>query len=100
MKKSKDYLEFSDYEKFSNACQGLKDFLNEKLCDNFLIITNRYVQGEIKKAKDQIISPEIAELQSLFLQYKKHIEGAKQGQGPGGKMYLDHIIKRIKEIYG
>lgn len=100
MKKTKDYSELSDYEKFHGSCEGLKDVLNEKLCDNFLMITNRYVSGEIQKAKDQIIPPEIAELQKMFLEYKNKVEDAKKGQGPGGEMYLDYIIKRIIEIYG
>lgn len=100
MAQSKNYNDLSEYQKFIGACEGLKDVLNSKLCDNFLMITNRYVETEIKKEKAKVISPELKELQSMFLQYKKYIDDAKQGQGPGGKMYIDCIIKRIKEIYG
>jgi len=99
-KETKSYAEFSDYEKFKNACEGLKDILNEKLGDNLLMITNRYVDSEIQKERSKIIPPELAELQSMFLEYKMFSEMAKNGQGPGGKMHLDLIIKRIKEIYG
>lgn len=100
MSKITDYINLSDYQKFAGACEGLKDVLNEKLCDNFLMITNRYVESEIQKAKNKIISLELTELQSLFLRYQELCKMAKEGQGPGGKLYLDHIIKRIKEIYG
>jgi hypothetical protein len=100
MKKTKDYEELSDYEKFSGACEGLKDVLNEKLCDNFLMITNRYVEGAIQKEREKVIPPDLAELQSMFLEYKCFNDMAKNGRGPGSKHHLEVIIKRIKEIYG
>lgn len=97
--KSKTYEELSDYEKFQGACEGLKDVLNEKLCDNFLMITNRYVDSEIQKAKNDVMSPELQELKKYLIDYR--LRCANPGFGIGPDMFLDvYIVKKIKELYG
>lgn len=98
--KTKSYDDYSDYQKFEAVCEGLKDILSDKICDNFLLITNRYVAGAIQKERDKVISPELAELQKMLLHYQNLCQDAKKQQGPGGSMELDAIVKHIKQIYG
>lgn len=96
----KPYQEMSNYEKFIMLLEEMKLILNEKICDQLLFAANRYVDEMRKEATDKVISPELQELDKLLKEYSIKCKDAKQGHGPGGKMYLDHIVKRIKEVYG
>lgn len=95
-----EWLSLSYYEQFSGLCSELSMILNPTLCENFLMITNRYVTEEIAKERAKTIDPFIQELEKDLKAYKKNIDDAKRGRGPGGKMLLDYIVAKIKKHYG
>jgi len=90
----------TNYEKMTAILGEMKMILNDRVCDGLLFSVNGYVEEERQKAKDLVISPELQELDALFKSYQQKVRDAKQGHGPGGTMDLQHITKRIKEIYG
>lgn len=94
------YADLSDYQKFTGTLEGFKDILNPKLVDNFIMLTNRYVDGEREKIKNEQIAPELQEIEKMLLQYRIYCRYAKEGHGPGGALYLSCVVKKIKELYG
>jgi hypothetical protein len=96
-KKQKSWGELTDYEKFTGVLESFKDFLNPKLLDNFLMITNRYVEGEINKARAQVISPELQQIEALIINYRN---GVKTSHPQMSELHLINITKKIKELYG
>lgn len=92
--------QLDNYEKMTVILNEFKMILNEKVCDQLLFAVNGYVDEMNAKAKATVISPELEEFEKLFSEYKRVCEDASKGQGPGGKIYLDHISRRIKEVYG
>lgn len=95
--KQRTYEELSDYEKFHGAVEGLKSILNEKLCDNFLMVTNRYVEGAITEERARIISPELQEIEAMLMTYKRSLKTSIPHMA---ELHLRNITKKIKELYG
>lgn len=81
---------------------GLSEFLAPRFAETINRLAYEYRKELEQKSKDEIVSRELQQLEPLFKDYRRTLEDAAKGTGPGhigAEMQLEAITKKIKQLY-
>lgn len=87
---------------FFEFVKGLSEFLAPRFAETINRLAYEYRKELEQKNKDEIVSRELQQLEPLFKEYKRTLEDAARGFGPGhisAEMQLKDIVKKIKQLY-
>lgn len=86
----------SEFRAFANS---LSEFLAPRFAETLLRLAQEVIDEQKQKSRDEIVSKELQQLEPVLEQYRRNMESAAKGMGPGGRMQMRHIIKTIAELY-
>lgn len=87
---------------FFDFVNGLSDFLSPRFAETINRLSYEFRKELEQKSKDDIVSRELQQLEPLFKEYRRTLEDAANGTGPGqiaAKMKFEEIVKTIKQLY-
>jgi predicted Holliday junction resolvase-like endonuclease len=87
---------------FFEFVNGLSEFLAPRFAETINRLAYEFRKELEQKSKDEIVSRELQQLEPLFKDYKRTLEDAAMGIGPGhtaAKWKFENIIKTIKQLY-